>query len=132
ESTLFGHVKGAFTGAISNNKGAFDAAHGGTLLLDEITEIDLNVQAKLLRVLQEKTFNRVGSHEPISSDVRILATTNRDIAETISEGTFREDLYYRLNVFPISIPPLRHRRDDIPLLVIHFVNEFTEKYHLNQ
>lgn len=132
ESTLFGHVKGAFTGAIADSKGAFDAAQGGTLLLDEITEIDLNVQAKLLRVLQEKSFNRVGSHKPIHADVRILATTNRDIAEAIAKGNFREDLYYRLNVFPISIPPLRHRKDDIPLLVNHFINEFISKYHLNE
>lgn len=131
ESTLFGHIKGAFTGAISDRKGAFDEADGGTLLLDEITEIDINVQAKLLRVLQEKEFYRVGSQKPITADVRILATSNRNIAEAIAEGDFREDLYYRLNVFPISIPPLRNRRSDIPLLVNHFIDRFTNHYDLD-
>ena len=132
ESTLFGHVKGAFTGAIEDRKGAFDEADKGTLLLDEITEIELSVQAKLLRVLQEKTFNRVGSQKPVKADVRIIATSNRDIGETIADGDFREDLYYRLNVFPISIPPLRRRKEDIPLLVEHFVQEFTDQYELNE
>ncbi len=130
ESTLFGHVKGAFTGAISDKKGAFEEADGGTILLDEITEININIQAKLLRVLQENEFNRVGSQEPIKSDVRILATSNRNIADAIAEGQFREDLYYRLNVFPISIPPLRERKSDIPLLVNHFVDHYTEEYEL--
>jgi len=132
ESTLFGHLKGSFTGAVSDRKGAFDEADGGTLLLDEITEIDINVQAKLLRVLQEKEFYRVGSQKPIRVDVRILATSNRILGKAISEGTFREDLYYRLNVFPITIPPLRHRREDIPLLANHFVQEFTRKYGLGE
>jgi len=132
ESTLFGHLKGSFTGAVADRKGAFDEADGGTLLLDEITEIDINVQAKLLRVLQEKEFYRVGSQKPIRVDVRILATSNRILGKAISEGTFREDLYYRLNVFPITIPPLRHRREDIPLLANHFVQEFTRKYGLGE
>jgi DNA-binding NtrC family response regulator len=132
ESTLFGHLKGSFTGAVADRKGAFDEADGGTLLLDEITEIDINVQAKLLRVLQEKEFYRVGSQKPIKVDVRILATSNRILGQAISEGTFREDLYYRLNVFPITIPPLRHRREDIPLLANHFVQEYTRKYGLEE
>jgi len=130
ESTLFGHVKGAFTGAISDKKGAFEEANGGTILLDEITEIDINIQAKLLRVLQENEFNRVGSQKSIQCDVRVLATSNRNIAEAITDGQFREDLYYRLNVFPISIPPLRERRDDIPLLVNFFVDRYTKQYGL--
>lgn len=130
ESTLFGHKKGSFTGAISDSKGAFDEANGGTLLLDEITEIDINVQAKLLRVLQEKEFYRVGSQKPIHSDTRILATSNRNIGQAISEGEFREDLYYRLNVFPISIPPLRNRKGDIPLLANFFVQRYVQQYGL--
>ena len=124
ESTLFGHVKGAFTGAITDKKGAFEEADGGTLLLDEITEIDITVQAKLLRVLQEKEFQRVGSQKTNKVDVRIIATTNRNVGKAIKDGDFREDLYYRLNVFPISIPPLRERESDIPLLA----NYFCEKY----
>jgi len=130
ESTLFGHIKGAFTGAISDRKGAFDAAEGGTLLLDEITEIDVNVQAKLLRVLQENEFYRVGSQKPIKANVRIVATSNRNIAEAIADKQFREDLYYRLNVFPIEIPPLRQRKSDIPLLVNYFAEHFTKHYGL--
>ncbi|MCG8372574.1 MAG: sigma-54 dependent transcriptional regulator [Balneolales bacterium] len=130
ESTLFGHMKGAFTGAISDQKGAFDAAEGGTLLLDEITEIDINVQAKLLRVLQENEFYRVGSQKPIKANVRIVATSNRNIAKAIEEKLFREDLYYRLNVFPIEIPPLRHRKSDIPILVNYFAEMYTKRYGL--
>lgn len=130
ESTLFGHLKGAFTGAITDQKGAFDAANGGTLLLDEITEIDINVQAKLLRVLQEKEFYRVGSQKPIKANVRIIATSNRNISKAIADGEFRDDLYYRLNVFPISIPPLRNRLGDIPILVEHFVNRYRDRYNL--
>ncbi|MEX0680360.1 MAG: sigma-54 dependent transcriptional regulator [Balneolales bacterium] len=130
ESTLFGHVKGAFTGAISDRKGAFDEAGGGTLLLDEITEIDISLQAKLLRVLQEKEFQRVGSQKPIKADVRVIATSNRDLSQAINENTFREDLYYRLNVFPITIPPLRERKEDIPLLAQHFLNRYTSQYDL--
>lgn len=130
ESTLFGHLKGAFTGAISDRKGAFDEADGGTLLLDEITEIDINVQAKLLRVLQEREFLRVGSQKPKRVDVRIIATTNRNINEVIAENLFREDLYYRLNVFPITIPPLRERREDIENLARHFIDRYTTQYGL--
>jgi DNA-binding NtrC family response regulator len=130
ESTLFGHVKGAFTGAIADKKGAFDEANGGTLLLDEITEIDINVQAKLLRVLQEKEFTRVGSQKPTRADVRILATSNRNIAQAINDGQFRADLYYRLNVFPIMIPPLRERVEDIPLLASYFCEKYTRQYEL--
>lgn len=130
ESTLFGHVKGAFTGAVSDSKGAFQEADGGTLLLDEITEIDINIQAKLLRVLQESEFTRVGSQKPQKVDVRIVATTNRNVSETIRNGHFREDLYYRLNVFPIAIPPLRERRDDIPVLAQYFVEKYVHEYGL--
>lgn len=132
ESTLFGHVKGAFTGAVSDREGAFDAAEGGTLLLDEITEIEINVQAKLLRVLQENEFYRVGSQKPINADVRIIATSNRNIAQAISEKNFREDLYYRLNVFPIEIPPLRHRKGDIPVLANYFVEYYSNRYGLEK
>lgn len=131
ESTLFGHIKGAFTGAISDREGAFDAAQGGTLLLDEITEVDIKVQAKLLRVLQENEFYRVGSQKPIKADVRILATSNRNIAEAIAEKEFREDLYYRLNVFPVEIPPLRQRKNDIPLLANHFVKHYSSQYGMD-
>lgn len=130
ESTLFGHLKGSFTGAITDQKGAFDAANGGTLLLDEITEIDINVQAKLLRVLQEKEYYRVGSQKPIKPDVRIIATSNRNIGKAISDGDFRDDLYYRLNVFPITIPPLRNRPGDIPVLAEYFVNRYTNRYKM--
>lgn len=132
ESTLFGHVKGAFTGAISDKIGAFEKADGGTILLDEITEVDINIQAKLLRVLQEKEFQKVGGKETISCDVRVIATSNRNIAEAISEEHFREDLYYRLNVFPISIPPLRERRDDIPLLVNHFIDKYSAQFGMGE
>ncbi len=128
ESTLFGHVKGAFTGAISDAKGAFDEAQGGTLLLDEITEIELSVQAKLLRVLQEKEFKRVGSQKELKADVRIIATSNRNIGEAIRDGSFRKDLYYRLSVFPIAIPPLRERRGDIALLAEYFCDKYV---HMN-
>ncbi|MFP8488628.1 sigma-54-dependent transcriptional regulator [Gracilimonas sp. Q87] len=132
ESTLFGHIKGAFTGATSDREGAFDAAQKGTLLLDEITEIDITVQAKLLRVLQENEFYRVGSQKPVHADVRILATSNRNIAESIADKQFREDLYYRLNVFPIEIPPLRHRKGDVPLLANYFVDKYTKKYDMEK
>ena len=130
ESHLFGHRKGAFTGAIEDMTGAFERAHGGTLLLDEITEISLPVQAKLLRVLQEHEFQKVGSSEPQQVDVRIIATTNRDIGEAIRQGIFREDLYHRLAVFPLSVPPLRERISDIPLLVEHFIKKYCELYGL--
>ncbi len=120
ESELFGHERGAFTGAEASRTGRFEMADGGSILLDEVTEIDLNLQAKLLRVLQEKSFERVGSSRTVHVDVRVLATTNRDLTEEIDAGNFRQDLYYRLAVLPLWVPPLRERRDDIPDLVEHF------------
>jgi transcriptional regulator with GAF, ATPase, and Fis domain len=122
ESELFGHEKGAFTGAVAARAGRFEAAHGGTLFLDEIGELGIDVQAKLLRVLQDGTFERVGSTRTIRGDVRIVAATNRHLERAITEGRFREDLYYRLSVFPIQLPPLRDRREDIPLLVWSIIN----------
>jgi len=122
ESTLFGHEKGAFTGASSQVKGAFERAHRGTLLLDEISEMRLDLQAKLLRVLQEQEFERVGGSGPIRVDVRIVATTNRALEDEVRDGRFREDLYYRLSVVPLRVPPLRERLEDIPLLVRHFAD----------
>lgn len=123
ESELFGHEKGAFTGAQQRKVGKFELAHGGTILLDEISEMDLLLQAKLLRVLQEREVDRVGGREPISIDVRVLATTNRNLEEMVKEGKFRGDLYYRLNVIPLVVPPLRKRRLDIKLLVEHFMRQ---------
>jgi DNA-binding NtrC family response regulator len=124
ESELFGHEKGAFTGADRTRKGRFEIAEGGTLLLDEISEIDLALQAKLLRVLQEKKFERVGSSHPRYADVRILATTNKNLKEAVEKGLFREDLYYRLNVVPLYVPPLREHKEDIPQLAEHFLRRF--------
>jgi transcriptional regulator with PAS, ATPase and Fis domain len=124
ESELFGNEKGAFTGAISARQGRFEMAEGGTLFLDEIGDMSLHMQVKLLRVLQERVFERVGSNRSIHTDVRIIAATHRNLEELIREGKFREDLYYRLNVFPIDMPPLRDRREDIPLLIDHFVARF--------
>ena len=124
ESELFGHEKGAFTGAIKTSKGRFEMADGGTLLLDEISEISLALQAKLLRVLQEREIERVGGGKPMPVDVRIIATTNRDLEVEVEEGRFRGDLYYRLNVVPIHMPTIVERRDDIPLLIRHFVGYF--------
>jgi DNA-binding NtrC family response regulator len=127
ESALFGHEKGAFTGAIKRVEGAFERAHGGTLLLDEISEMRLDLQAKLLRVLQEQEFERVGGSQPIKVDVRIIATTNRDLADYSAKGQFRQDLYFRLGVIPISIPPLRDRASDIPLLAARFAMRVAEE-----
>ncbi|PKL93684.1 MAG: Fis family transcriptional regulator [Gemmatimonadetes bacterium HGW-Gemmatimonadetes-1] len=122
ESELFGHVKGSFTGAVADQSGKFEAAHGGTLFLDEIGDLALNAQAKILRALQEGVIIRVGDSKPIKVDVRVIAATNRDLAQDIQEGRFREDLYHRLNVMPIHVPPLRERARDIPALVSHFVS----------
>ncbi|GHV81315.1 acetoacetate metabolism regulatory protein AtoC [Spirochaetia bacterium] len=124
ESELFGHEKGAYTGAVSRTRGRFEMAHEGTLFLDEIGEIDQNLQIKLLRVLQEKKFERVGGEETIEVDVRIVAATNKDLKAEIEKGNFREDLYYRLNVVNIQVPPLRERKDDLPLLITAFLKEF--------
>lgn len=128
ESHLFGHSKGAFTGAVSDRAGLFEAARGGTLFFDEISTIPLPVQAKLLRVLQEKEFLPLGSVQPVRVDVRILAATNEDLDRLVREGGFREDLFYRLNVITIPLPPLRDRREDIPLLVEAFLEEFREEH----
>jgi len=124
ESELFGHEKGAFTGAQTRKIGKFELAHGGTILLDEISEMDLALQAKLLRVLQEREVDRVGGKDPVSIDVRVLATTNRNLEECARAGTFRADLYYRLNVIPLTLPPLRERRSDIKLLTEHFMRQY--------
>jgi two-component system NtrC family response regulator len=124
ESELFGHEKGAFTGAAGRRKGRFELADKGTLFLDELGEIAPSLQVKLLRVLQERTFERVGGTQPITVDVRIVAATNRDLAEAVAEGSFREDLYYRLNVVRIHLPPLRERTEDLPPLVAHFVAKY--------
>jgi len=128
ESELFGREKGAYTGALSRQVGRFEVAHGSTLFLDEVGELPLDVQVKLLRVLQEKQVERLGSNKTISVDVRIIAATNRDLEKAVREKTFRDDLYYRLNVFPIRMPALRERPDDIPLLVQSFVNEFAKLF----
>ena len=127
ESELFGHEKGAFTGAISQKKGRFELADGGTIFLDEIGEVSPAVQVKILRVLQEKQFERVGGEKTLNVDVRIIAATNRDLEEEIRQGRFREDLYYRLNVVSIKVPPLRERKDDILLLSTEFLKRFSER-----
>ncbi len=127
ESELFGHQRGAFTGADAPRVGRFELADGGSILLDEVTEIDLHLQAKLLRVLQEKAFERVGSSETIQVDVRVLATTNRNLSEEVQAGRFRQDLYYRLAVVPIHVPALRQRRDDIPELIDYFLQRSAER-----
>jgi two-component system, response regulator FlrC len=132
ESHLFGHKKGAFTGAIDDMTGAFETADGGTLLLDEITEIDLQVQAKLLRVLQEQEFQRIGTTTTQRVDVRVIATSNRNLSEAILEGDFREDLYHRLAVFPLSVPPLRNRLSDVDVLANHFVDKYCSLYELGK
>jgi chemotaxis protein methyltransferase CheR len=127
ESELFGHEKGAFTGAVSRQAGRFELAHGATLFLDEIGEMPLELQSKLLRVLQEGEFERLGSSKTIKADVRIIAATNRNLKTEVQKGLFREDLWYRLNVFPITVPPLRQHLEDIPALVDHFVKRFSKK-----
>ena len=124
---LFGHEKGAFSGAINRRVGRFELAHGGTIFLDEIGEVPTDVQVKLLRVLQEREFERVGGTKPIHADVRVIAATNRDLSKSIREGKFREDLFYRLNVFPIPLPPLRDREGDVPLLVHFLVDRFAAR-----
>ncbi len=126
ESELFGHEKGAFTGALARRQGRFELAHGGTLFLDEIGDFSASTQIKLLRVLQEREFERVGGSETIKVDVRIVAATNRDLEAMVADGGFRQDLYYRLNVFPLHVPPLRERRTDILLLADHFAEKFSE------
>ncbi|MBI1822403.1 MAG: nif-specific transcriptional activator NifA [Nitrospirae bacterium] len=127
ESELFGHEKGAFTGATEMRKGRFEMAHGGTLFLDEIGEMPLNLQVKILRVLQEMKFERLGSSKTISVDVRLVAATHEDLEKSMTDGTFREDLYYRLNVVPIHLPPLRDRKEDIPMLVSFFLKKYNEE-----
>jgi transcriptional regulator with GAF, ATPase, and Fis domain len=126
-SELFGHEKGAFTGAVQRRQGRFEMAHSGTIFLDEVGELPAETQIALLRVLQERQFERVGGNRTIPTDVRVIAATNRDLTAAIAAATFRADLFYRLNVFPIEVPPLRKRREDIPMLVEYFVKRFAEK-----
>lgn len=128
ESEFFGHERGAFTGATDRREGRFELANGGTLLLDEISEIPIRLQAKLLRVLQEREFERVGGTSTVKVDVRVLATTNRNLKKAVAAGEFREDLFYRLNVFPLHVPPLRERREDIPMLAEHFLRRFARSH----
>jgi DNA-binding NtrC family response regulator len=131
ESELFGHVKGSFTGAVKDKEGKFELADGGTLFLDEIGDLRIDLQAKILRALQERHVDRIGGARPVPVDVRVIAATNRDIERAVKEGSFREDLYYRLSVIPLHMPPLRERKDDIPLLVNHFVKKFSPSQKVN-
>jgi transcriptional regulator with GAF, ATPase, and Fis domain len=126
ESELFGHVKGSFTGAVSNKKGLFETADGGTLFLDEIGNITLSTQAKLLRFIEEREFKAVGDTRIQRVDIRLVTATNKNLEDMVADGVFRDDLYYRINIFPIEIPPLRERRDDIPALATHFLDQFSE------
>ena len=128
EAELFGREKGAYTGATTRQIGRFEAANGSTIFLDEIGELPLELQSKLLRVLQEGQFERLGSNDPVTVDVRVIAATNRDLVQLVKDGRFREDLYYRLNVFPISLPPLRERKEDIPLLIWAMVKELGQTF----
>jgi Nif-specific regulatory protein len=127
ESELFGHEKGAFTGAVNQRKGRFELAHGGSIFLDEIGELSPQVQVKLLRVLQEREIERIGGSSTVKVDVRVIAATNRNLEDELRAGRFREDLYYRLNVFPIRVPPLRERKSDIVLLADHFTEKYAER-----
>ena len=127
EAEIFGHVRGAFTGAIGSRQGRLEQAHRGTLFLDEVGTMSMPLQMKMLRVLQEREFERVGDNQTIKVDVRVIAATNADLARMVQDGTFREDLYYRLNVIPVTLPPLRDRREDIPLLVQHFLKKFSDE-----
>ncbi len=131
ESELFGHERGAFTGAVASRKGRFELANGGTIFLDEIGDLTPTIQVKLLRVLQEKEFERVGGNETIRANVRIITATNRNLEDLMEKGIFREDLYYRLNVFPVHIPPLRERKSDIMLLTDYFIEKYSEQNHVN-
>jgi transcriptional regulator with PAS, ATPase and Fis domain len=131
ESEFFGHEKGAFTGAVSKREGRFELAHGGTILLDEISEISTTVQAKLLRVLQEREFERVGGSRTIKVDVRVIATTNRDLAQSVEKKEFRQDLYFRLNVVPIMVTPLRNHREDVLVLKKEFMRRFSRQHGVN-
>ena len=126
-SELFGHEKGAFTGAVQRRLGRFELADGGTIFLDEVGELASDTQVALLRVLQEREFERVGGQHPIQVDVRVIAATNRDLNAAVAGGTFRQDLFYRLNVFPLEMPPLRERREDIPVLVESFIDRYARK-----
>jgi two-component system nitrogen regulation response regulator NtrX len=132
ESELFGHEKGSFTGAVNRRLGKFEVSNGGTIFLDEICDMSASAQAKVLRVLQEQQFERVGGNEPVTVDVRVIAATNIDVKKAIEEGRFREDLYYRLNVIPIHVPSLTERKDDIPLLTQYFLNAFSEEHGLGE